>query len=171
MGYENLLFCIKDDYDITLTIHNMNENNNIIDNIIKKNIDKNSFDKYIEEGTSCINNLKNILKLNTFDCLKNEENEILNKYNKIDFEVYELSLLENDFFDENHYLLSLKSFFTHLIIIICELIIGLIDSYTNSNSKIDNISKEKILKEILIQITKKFDLFKDYVEYFNYLAY
>lgn len=169
MGYENLLFCIKDDYDITLTIHNMNENNNIIDNIIKQNIDKTSFVKYIEEGTSCINKLRNILKLNTFDCLKNEANEILNKYNKIDFEVYELSLLENDFFDENHYLLSLKSFFTHLIIIICELIIGLIDSYTNSNSKIDNISKEKILKEILIQITKKFDLFKDYVEYFNTL--
>ena len=54
---KNLLFCLKDDYNIILTIHNMYEYYKLEEKI-SQNINKVSLVNYIEEGLKDINNLK-----------------------------------------------------------------------------------------------------------------
>ena len=166
--YEYLRFCIKDDYYITLTIHNMHDDNITIDNNNNYNIDQISLNNYINDGIKDINKLKNILNTKSFNDLKNEANNLLNKYNEINYDQFiQFSLLDKDYFLEKHYLLSLKSFFSYLIVIIIDIIIRLINLYNSSKSALDNKKKEKIIKEILINVLNKYDLFKHYYDYFN----
>jgi len=164
---KNLLFCIKDDYQITLTIHNMYEDYKLEEKI-SQNINKVSLTYYIEEGLKDINILKNILVSQSFNNLKNETNVILNKYSKAYYDSTDLSLLEDNNFTEVHYLLSIKSFFTHLIIEICELIIGMLNFYFKHIKSFSNSTeKEKTVKDILDKILNKYELFICYFNYFD----
>ena len=167
---KNLLFCIKDDYDIILTIHNMYEDDKLEEKI-SQNINKVSLANYIEEGQKDINNLKNLLIPQSFNNLMNKANNILNKYSMAYYDSINLSLLEDNNFTEEHYLLSIKSLFRHLIIEICELIIGLLNLYfEHIKSSSNSTEKEKyttILKDILNKILNKYDLFNYYFNYFN----
>lgn len=139
----------------------MDNNYNKINNINLQNIDQKILNAYINEGIEEINKLKDILKFKTFDDLKKEADTIISKYNGIDYDEIDLSLLGDNSFHEKHYLLSLKSFFTYLITIICQLITELIEVNNNSKLNLDITKKEIITKNILTNILNKLDLFKD----------
>ena len=111
---------------------------------ISQNINKVSLANYIEEGQKDINNLKNLLIPQSFNNLMNKANNILNKYSMAYYDSINLSLLEDNNFTEEHYLLSIKSLFRHLIIEICELIIGLLNLYfEHIKSSSNSTEKEK----------------------------
>ena len=164
---ENLLFCIKDDYQTILTIHNMYDDYEL-DEKISQNIDKVTLVKYVEKGLKDINNLKSILISKSFNDLKDEANNIMDKYSIDNYDSIEISLLEDNNFSEVHYLLSIKSFFIHLIIEICELIIGLLNFYFQDiKYSSNNIEKEEKINVILNKILDKYELFQCYFNYFD----
>lgn len=155
-----------------MTIHNTDDDNNILNKNNNQNIDKESLDKFIEEGLKDFYNLNNILKNKNFNGLQILAKQILDKYKQINFVAIDLSLLDSNHFLEFHYLLSLKSFFIHLILMICEIIIGLIDLYTKIIiPSLNDISKKTILKDILFKTLNKFEIFKFYVDSFNTLNF
>ena len=146
-----------------------NLSNNNINNICGREIRYELENNDIKNLLFCIKD--DLLIPQSFNNLMNKANNILNKYSMAYYDSINLSLLEDNNFTEEHYLLSIKSLFRHLIIEICELIIGLLNLYfKHINSSSNSTEKEKyttILKDILNKILNKYDLFNYYFNYFN----
>ena len=168
-NYSNLTFCIKDEINIILTIHNMNNDiilndNNITNN--KENISRDLLDKYIREIESDIKNLRNILNCNSLNFLKEESKKILAKYKLYKNDEIQYSLLDENSFSEQNYLLCIKSFYNHLIIIINEVIDEYVDLFHNYGNQLEIKKKEKIIKIYLTKLLNKFNVFNQYDNYF-----
>ena len=168
-NYSNLTFCIKDEINIILTIHNMNNDiilndNNITNN--KENISRDLLDKYIREIESDIKNLRNILNCNSLNFLKEESKKILAKYKLYKNDEIQYSLIDENSFSEQNYLLCIKSFYNHLIIIINEVIDEYVDLFYNYGNQLEIKKKEKIIKIYLTKLLNKFNVFNQYDNYF-----